>query len=141
MTVKKAHRSRRKFDVKTEREAIMAISAGVTYFAIRKPVKTLLVILFLLFGPAYVAYDYFTTYRATIQEAVPIKPVSYNIENSNLLYAMWQNDNSIIINGQLYGYSDKRFECWVLKDSPVILVHDKSTGDVFKVGLRDLKKK
>ena len=31
---------RRKFDVRNEREAIMAISAGVTFFAIRKPIKT-----------------------------------------------------------------------------------------------------
>ena len=119
----------------------MAISAGVTYFAIRRPIKTLLVVIFLLFGPAYVAIDYFNSYRATIQEAVPIKPVSYNIGNSNLLYATWQNDNSIIIKGQLYGYARPGFRAWVLQDADAILVYDEASGEIRKVEIRGLTKK
>ena len=116
----------------------MAISAGVTFFAIRKPIKTLLVVILMLMGPAYIAFDYFNSYRATIQEAEPIavtKPTSFRVAFDEY------QDSEIIINGKLYGYADKRFEAWVLKDIPAILVHDKMTGDVSKVEIRGLKKK
>ena len=119
----------------------MAISAGVTFFAARHPIKTLFVLAFLLTGPGIMAYDYFTSYRATIQEALPIKPVSYNIGNSNLLYATWQNDNRIIIKGQLYGYARPGFKAWVLQDDDAILVYDETRGEIRKVDIRGLTKK
>lgn len=39
----------------------------------------------------------------------------------------------ITIKGQLYGYADTTWEAWKLAGSPVILLHKKKTGEVFKV--------
>lgn len=124
----------KRFEVHTEREAIMAISAGVTFFAIKKPIKTVLVLLLMGFGPAYVAFDYFTSYRATIKEAEPIaKPTAFHV--------VQQRTDEIVIGGNLYGYFDARYECWKVKDLPVILMHDKKTGEVLKVEIKELTRR
>ena len=125
---------RRKYDVGSEKEAIMAISAGVTYFAVKKPIKTVLVLLLMGFGPAYVAFDYFTSYRATIKEAEPIaKPTVF--------HAVQQRTDEIIINGKLYGYSRSGVKAWVLADADAILVFNEKTGEVSKVEIPGFSKR
>lgn len=125
---------RRKYDVNSEKEAIMAISAGVTYFAVKKPIKTVLILLLMGFGPAYVAFDYFTSYRATIKEAEPVvRPTVHAVA--------YQDREEILIRGQFYGYARSGFKAWVLADADAILVFDEANGEIRKVEIQGLTRR
>jgi len=114
----------------------MAISAGVTFFAIKKPIKTIMVLLLMGFGPAYVAFDYFGSYRATIEDAVPLKavtPTGFRLTQ--------ERPEEIVIQGQVYGYARPGFKAWVLQEVDAILVYDIARGEIRKVDIRGLTKK
>jgi hypothetical protein len=126
-------------ECKTDGEAWMSIFSGVFYFFKKKPIRTVLTIAVLMTFPVYLAVDYFSTYRATIEEALPIGMAT--VSSFELVNDGQDRAEKIIIKGQVYGYAQPGFKAWVLKDEPSILVYDIAGGEIFKVAIRGLEQR
>jgi hypothetical protein len=82
---------------------------------------------------------YFTSEQAKVEVA---KPLTENASFSLIPEAIAQekpNPNGIYIGKKLYGYFDPDVECWKIAGKPLVLIHQKSTGSVFTVGVDALE--
>jgi hypothetical protein len=121
--------------VNSMQEACNAIAAGIIYFLKTHTLKTVLVLGFLMSGPAYIAWDWATSYRVQIKEALPIqeaKPVSANFSlMPSAIAGETLCKDSILIHGFYYGCWDKSFILYVVKDQGRIIVHDENTQKTY----------
>lgn len=120
-------------EAQTVDEAMNHIFIGLKWFLKNHFKKTTIVILLLAGSSLYVVYDYVTTTKAKILEA---KPIGAEIENFSLIDIALAEEtglDSIIIDGKFYGFSDPEFGVWKMLRLPVVLVHDRTTGQVWKV--------
>lgn len=122
-------------ECKTATKAIVMIASGVIFFLTKHPYKTIIALIFMLSGPTYIVFDYFSSDRAKVELA---KPIGENVATFSLMpeaVAATKDapKDSIIIDGKLYGWSDPGFKAWKILDQPVILLWDKDHGKVFKV--------
>ena len=139
-------------EAKTTSEAMNFIFVGFKFFLMNHPAKTMTVVLLMLFGPAYVAYQYYTSDTVKTMDAEPTGKVATHSSNFSLMpealaedaTLLYQDSDDIIINGQIYGKFDPEFTknvtIWKLKDQPVLLLHDKRGGKPFKIDLSGVSK-
>lgn len=115
--------------------AILSIVSGLIYFLRKRTLITLAVLMFLLVGPFYVAWQYFTKEQVAIQTLRPLEPKKDSGFNFNLIdraYAFQKPGGvPIVIKGAVYGYSDPSFQIWKVYGQPTIIVYDSTTGAMF----------
>jgi hypothetical protein len=138
-------------DAQDPKEAAAFIFAGFLFFLMKKPIRTVLVLAFLLTGPAYIAWDWATSYRVQVKKAKPAQAITNEdagslLSLSSLAYAGKPPKpckDSILIHGVFYGCQDKSLEAYAILGTEKWIIHDHETKQVYDVEFpffRDEKK-
>lgn len=121
-------------ECKSAFEAMVWIASGMIFFLTKHPYKTIIALLFMLSGPTYIVFDYFSSDRAKIELA---KPIGENAIEFSLMPEAIASEgvkgDSILIHGKFYGYADPHVQTWKMLDKPVILLWDKEHDVVLQV--------
>ena len=128
-------------EAKSKSEAMNFIFIGLKYFLINHTIKTVLVIMAMLFGLLYAGYQYYATDKVEIRDAVPLSEVrSFSIMPEALAATAKQEADDIIINGKIYGKFDTNYQIWKMKDKNAFLILDKRSGQPFIMDLSGVTK-
>jgi len=110
-------------------EAVNYIFIGLKFFLIHHTAKTVLVLLFMLSGPIYIAWDWYSSDRIKIKDAEPIQAHGANFKlMEEAVAAEPQNPNRIEINGKFYGYYDPNFVVYMMTDNERLFIYNKAIG-------------
>ena len=123
--------------IEDEFEAFGAFVSALFYF-ITHPFRVSSVIFFALVGTNFVAhYINITADKAQIEVA---KPLTANSRGFSLFpeAIAGEKQDSIIINGQLWGFNDPDVDAWKLKDESAVLLHDKDHDVIVKARIDGL---
>ena len=141
-------RQRRIYEPKTFNEAKNMVQKGWWWLIKKYPPVFGPLTLWMLFGGAIFLYNYTTANKFDIELAKPLdaKPIGqvyesgFSLMPSAFAYApqdktkgpeiRWKDVKGV---ERLWGYEDVRFEAKKVLGQPIILVHDKQTGETFTV--------
>ena len=115
--------------IEDEFEAFVAFVSALFYF-ITHPLRVSSIIFFALVGTNFVVhYINGSADKARIEVA---KPLTANAGGFSLFpeAIAGEKQDSIIINGQLWGFNDPDVDAWKLKGKSAVLLHDKDLNVV-----------
>lgn len=129
-------------EAKTAKEAAGLMSAGFLWFLVRQPIKTVLVLAFLMSGPAYISWDWATSYRVQVKKASPAKAINEDEEMGSLFSpstvayageAPRKCRDSIKIHDVFYGCKDATLSAFAVLGTDRWIIHDHETEQVYDV--------
>lgn len=126
-------------DAENAKEAVALIIGGLLWFLVKKPIVTVLVMAFLLSAPAYIAWDYVTTYRVQVKKAKPAQMVNSDETGSlpslsSVAYAGKPPKpckDSIIIHDVFYGCLDTTLHGYPVLNTDRWIIHDHELEEVY----------
>ena len=116
--------------IEDEFEAFVAFVSALFYF-ITHPLRVSSLVFFALIGTNFfVHYINGSADKAEIEVAKPLSAVSGGFSLFPEAIASDSKADSIIINGQLWGFNDPDVDAWKLKGKSAVLLHDKDLNVV-----------